>query len=212
MVDFADIGIGTWRFYIFNIADSAVTVAIMLMFALWFVAPYLGIHMPGETRTARRETMRDGAGSQRAGSRMRRLTITVPETAEGRVDRFVADVSGLSRSYVQKLITEGHVTAAGSPIKANEPIVAGEIVELEIPDPRPLELAAGADTALRRLRGRRPADRRQGGRAGRPSRAGPSGRDAGQRARSPATPSTAASPASSGRASSIASTATRAAC
>ncbi len=27
VVDFADIGIGTWRCYIFNIADSAVTVA-----------------------------------------------------------------------------------------------------------------------------------------------------------------------------------------
>ena len=71
---------------------------------------------------------------------MRRLTITVPETAEGRVDRFVADVSGLSRSYVQKLITEGHVTVAGVPIKANQTIFRGEIVELEIPDPRPLDL------------------------------------------------------------------------
>ncbi len=62
-------------------------------------------------------------------------------TAGGRVDRFVADVSGLSRSYVQKLISEGHVTAAGSPIKSNEPIVPGEILDLEIPDPRPLDLA-----------------------------------------------------------------------
>ena len=48
VVDFADIGIGTWRFYIFNIADSAVTIAILLMFVLWFVAPYLGVQMPAE--------------------------------------------------------------------------------------------------------------------------------------------------------------------
>jgi 23S rRNA pseudouridine1911/1915/1917 synthase len=75
---------------------------------------------------------------------MRRLTITVPTSAEGRVDRFVADESGLSRSYVQKLITEGHVTVAGNPIKANEPIAAGEVLELEIPDPRPLELTPEA--------------------------------------------------------------------
>ena len=75
---------------------------------------------------------------------MRRLTITVSATAEGRVDRFVADESGLSRSYVQKLITEGHVTVAGNPIKANESIVAGEVLELEIPDPRPLELTPEA--------------------------------------------------------------------
>jgi 23S rRNA pseudouridine1911/1915/1917 synthase len=75
---------------------------------------------------------------------MRRLTITVPATAEGRVDRFVADESGLSRSYVQKLITEGHVTVGGNSIKANEAIAAGEVLELEIPDPRPLELTPEA--------------------------------------------------------------------
>ena len=48
VVDFADIGIGSSRFYIFNIADSAVTVAILLMFVLWFVAPYLGVQMPAD--------------------------------------------------------------------------------------------------------------------------------------------------------------------
>jgi 23S rRNA pseudouridine1911/1915/1917 synthase len=73
---------------------------------------------------------------------MRRLTFTVPEAAEGRIDRFVADVSGLSRSYVQKLITEGHVTAAGSPVKSNESVVPGEIVDLEIPEPVKLDLEA----------------------------------------------------------------------
>jgi 23S rRNA pseudouridine1911/1915/1917 synthase len=73
---------------------------------------------------------------------MKRLTITVPETAEGRIDRYLADVSGLSRSYVQKLITEGHVTTDGEPIKANEPVVTGQVVELEIPEPKPLELEA----------------------------------------------------------------------
>jgi signal peptidase II len=48
VVDFADIGIGTSRFYIFNIADSAVTVAILLLFVLWFLAPHLGGVVPGE--------------------------------------------------------------------------------------------------------------------------------------------------------------------
>lgn len=48
VVDFADIGIGGQRFYIFNVADSAVTVAIILMLGLWFLAPYLGIQMPGD--------------------------------------------------------------------------------------------------------------------------------------------------------------------
>jgi 23S rRNA pseudouridine1911/1915/1917 synthase len=75
---------------------------------------------------------------------MKVLTITVPETADGRIDRFVADASGLSRSYVQKLITEGRLTLAGVAIKANVPVVPGEVVELEVPDPRPLELEAEA--------------------------------------------------------------------
>jgi signal peptidase II len=48
VVDFVDIGIGSRRFYIFNLADSAVTVAILLMVVLWFVAPHLGVHMPAE--------------------------------------------------------------------------------------------------------------------------------------------------------------------
>lgn len=48
VVDFADIGIGSWRFYIFNIADSAVTIAMLLIFVLWFVAPHLGVQMPVE--------------------------------------------------------------------------------------------------------------------------------------------------------------------
>jgi 23S rRNA pseudouridine1911/1915/1917 synthase len=73
---------------------------------------------------------------------MRRQSIPVPEAAEGRIDRFVADISGLSRSYVQKLITEGHVTIGGVPIKANDDLVPGEIIELEVPDPKPLEMEA----------------------------------------------------------------------
>jgi signal peptidase II len=65
VVDFADIGIGTWRFYIFNIADSAVTVAILLMFVLWFVAPHLGVQMPPD-RDA--EGDRDAKDANDAGS------------------------------------------------------------------------------------------------------------------------------------------------
>ena len=74
---------------------------------------------------------------------MKRQTIVVPEAAEGRIDRFVADASGLSRSYVQKLITEGHVTAAGSPDQGQrDRVVPGQVIELEVPDPKPLEVEA----------------------------------------------------------------------
>lgn len=71
---------------------------------------------------------------------MKRLTIAVPDTAEGRIDRLVADMSGLSRSYVQKLMSEGHVTLDGDPVKANEAAVRGSVIDLDVPDPKPLEL------------------------------------------------------------------------
>jgi signal peptidase II len=40
VVDFIDVGIGQWRFWTFNVADSAVTVgAILLALVLWFAKP-----------------------------------------------------------------------------------------------------------------------------------------------------------------------------
>ena len=39
VVDFADLGIGTWRWYIFNVADSAVTVSIGVLLVLSVLAP-----------------------------------------------------------------------------------------------------------------------------------------------------------------------------
>lgn len=68
VVDFADIGIGTWRFYIFNLADSAVTVAILLMFVLWFVAPHLGVHMPDDAE-GEAGNNGDDVGAVKPGSR-----------------------------------------------------------------------------------------------------------------------------------------------
>lgn len=71
---------------------------------------------------------------------MKTMTIAVPENAEGRVDRFVADASGLSRSYVQKLIVDGRLTLNGEALKSNEPVLPGSVLQLEVPDPTPLEL------------------------------------------------------------------------
>ena len=50
VVDFADIGIGSWRFYTFNLADSAVTVSILLMILIWFVSPRLGVNVSAEEK------------------------------------------------------------------------------------------------------------------------------------------------------------------
>ena len=55
----------------------------------------------------------------------------------GRADRWAADLSGMSRSHVQRLITDGRLTVAGQPIKANQVITAGTVLDLVVPPPSP---------------------------------------------------------------------------
>ena len=67
--------------------------------------------------------------------------LTVPEgAAVQRVDRFVADMTGLSRSYVQRLISAGHLTADGAPLRSNAVVAPGATVRLVVPPPEPLAL------------------------------------------------------------------------
>jgi 23S rRNA pseudouridine1911/1915/1917 synthase len=68
----------------------------------------------------------------------RRLTIP-PGAASGRADRWAADLSGLSRSHVQRLIADGRLTVAGAPVKANAVLDAGTTLELDVPPPAPAE-------------------------------------------------------------------------
>lgn len=64
----------------------------------------------------------------------RRLVVPEGEVVR-RVDRFVADRTGLTRSFVQKLIGEGRLTDdAGNRLRANT-VVRGGVVNLEIPEP-----------------------------------------------------------------------------
>ncbi|MGH2407509.1 MAG: RluA family pseudouridine synthase [Candidatus Limnocylindrales bacterium] len=74
-----------------------------------------------------------------------RVSVAVPDAAAGtRVDRFMADASGLSRAYVQRLISEGRLTSGGRALRANMLLHAGEALELEVPEVRPLEVEAEA--------------------------------------------------------------------
>ena len=57
----------------------------------------------------------------------------------GRADRWAADLSGLSRSHVQKLISDGRLTMNGEPLKANVVLAAGAVLELDVPPPAPAE-------------------------------------------------------------------------
>lgn len=41
VIDFADIGIGSWRWYVFNMADMAVTCFFLLIIGMWLFTPRL---------------------------------------------------------------------------------------------------------------------------------------------------------------------------
>jgi len=62
--------------------------------------------------------------------------LLVPlDAAITRVDRYVTDRTGLTRSHVQKLISEGRLTAADRTLRANMPIVPGSELRLDVPEP-----------------------------------------------------------------------------
>ncbi|HET9851754.1 MAG TPA: RluA family pseudouridine synthase [Candidatus Limnocylindrales bacterium] len=58
-------------------------------------------------------------------------------SAPARADRWAADLSGLSRSHVQRLISEGRLTVDGQPVKANTIVLAGTELRLDVPPPAP---------------------------------------------------------------------------
>jgi signal peptidase II len=49
VVDFVDIGIGSWRFWVFNVADMAVSTFFILIIGLWLFFPRL---LPGDREPA----------------------------------------------------------------------------------------------------------------------------------------------------------------
>ena len=88
--------------------------------------------------------MPEGVTGVRAGIR----TVRVPDGGGGRVDRFVADATGLSRSHVQRLISDGRLTADGVALRANTIVEPGTELRLDVPEPVALELAPAPDIAL----------------------------------------------------------------
>src|ERR1041385_1668411 len=77
------------------------------------------------------------AGSApKAMDEARRMLIPSDATP-ARADRWATDLSGLSRSHVQRLISEGRLSAGGVAGKANSIIGPGTELELRIPPPAP---------------------------------------------------------------------------
>jgi 23S rRNA pseudouridine1911/1915/1917 synthase len=58
-------------------------------------------------------------------------------------------VTGLSRSYVQKLISAGHLTAGGSPLRSNVTVEPGTTVRLEVPPAERLDVEADPSIPVR---------------------------------------------------------------
>ena len=71
---------------------------------------------------------------------MTKLTLTAEAGGE-RLDAFLAaHVEDLTRSAAQKLLEKGAVTIAGRPAKKNEKTTPGMTVEIELPDPEPIDV------------------------------------------------------------------------
>ena len=71
---------------------------------------------------------------------MTKLTL-ISDTAGERLDAFLArSVEDLSRSAAQKLLEKGAVTISGRPAKKNEKTAEGMTVEVELPDPEPIDV------------------------------------------------------------------------
>jgi 23S rRNA pseudouridine1911/1915/1917 synthase len=78
---------------------------------------------------------------------IRRMLIPAG-SAPARADRWAADLSGLSRSHVQRLISEGRLTVDGEAVKANTILPAGTELQLDVPPPVPAEPVAQPEIAV----------------------------------------------------------------
>ncbi|MBL7715201.1 MAG: RluA family pseudouridine synthase [Bdellovibrionales bacterium] len=82
------------------------------------------------------------------GKREERLVtvhVTEDDPIDTRADRFLAerlstDVEGSSRSQIQAWIDEGRITLDGRAIKSSEKFLPGQVIQVRVPAPAPLEL------------------------------------------------------------------------
>jgi 23S rRNA pseudouridine1911/1915/1917 synthase len=71
---------------------------------------------------------------------MTELRLVVPDGSGGRADRVASDLSGLSRSRIQRLITDGHLTVDGVALKARSVVRAGDTLLLQVPAAEPADI------------------------------------------------------------------------
>ena len=73
-----------------------------------------------------------------------RLELRAEEAGQ-RIDRFLAERTQLSRSAIQRLARDGHVTAGGAPVEPAYKVRAGEAVVVDVPDAVPALSLLGED-------------------------------------------------------------------
>ena len=72
-----------------------------------------------------------------------RALRTSPEDSGGRLDSFLAErMENLTRSAAVRLIVVGRVTAEGKPLAKNYRLRGNELLQVELPEPEPVEAAA----------------------------------------------------------------------
>jgi 23S rRNA pseudouridine1911/1915/1917 synthase len=70
----------------------------------------------------------------------RRCVVAGREDDGERLDAWLASVTGISRTRIQRLVADGLVTVDGVPAKKNHTMARGESVEWELPEPEPEEI------------------------------------------------------------------------
>lgn len=65
--------------------------------------------------------------------------IIVDESGK-RIDKYISEKLDLTRSRVQKLIDDGMVTINGNIAKSSAKVNEGEVLSVEIPELKPLEI------------------------------------------------------------------------
>ena len=119
VMDFLDVGVGALRWPTFNIADIAVSCgAIALAISLW-----------------REDSRRP---PKRSRPRLSELTFTVSVAATERLDRFLADQLGLSRTQAARLVADGAVTRrTAQPARASRLLARADRVVVRFPEHEP---------------------------------------------------------------------------
>lgn len=71
---------------------------------------------------------------------MAKLRFEAAEDSGVRIDRYLSDVSDLSRSRVQALVKDGLITVNGKPVKSSYAVCTGDIIEADVPEDQPMDL------------------------------------------------------------------------